>query len=140
MTSSPACYSCTCVYINMYFFFVFFFMQTVFFLPAVMIASACTCITAHFSLFSSLSPSFPLSLSLSPSPSLPLSFPLPPYSPVDVYFASCSHDTTARLWVTDLAYPLRIFAGHTSGVNVSWNKREGERRKRGREGGRRQVC
>ena len=40
-------------------------------------------------------------------------------SPVDVYFVSCSHDTTARLWSCDLAYPLRIFAGHTAGVNVS---------------------
>ena len=42
-----------------------------------------------------------------------------PCSPVDVYFVSCSHDTTARLWSCDLTYPLRIFAGHTSGVNVS---------------------
>ena len=40
-------------------------------------------------------------------------------SPVDVYFASCSHDTTARLWSADLVYPLRIFAGHTASVNVS---------------------
>ena len=36
----------------------------------------------------------------------------------DVYFVSCSHDTMARLWTCDLTYPLRIFAGHTSGVNV----------------------
>ena len=41
------------------------------------------------------------------------------FRPVEVYFASCSHDNTARLWSTDLAYPLRIFAGHTSAVNVS---------------------
>ena len=32
---------------------------------------------------------------------------------------SCSHDTTARLWACDMAYPLRIFAGHTADVNVS---------------------
>lgn len=39
-------------------------------------------------------------------------------SPVDVYFASASYDRTARLWATDLVYPLRIFAGHTAGVDV----------------------
>jgi len=27
------------------------------------------------------------------------------------YFATCSHDRTARLWSTDHIYPLRIFAG-----------------------------
>lgn len=40
------------------------------------------------------------------------------HSPVDVYFASASYDRTARLWATDLVYPLRIFAGHTAGVDV----------------------
>ena len=68
------------------------------------------------------SPSFPSSL---PSASLLpllllLTFPCnhPPLSPVDVYFTSSSYDQTARLWCTDLAFPLRIFAGHTGGVNV----------------------
>ncbi len=28
------------------------------------------------------------------------------------YFASASHDTTARLWGMDRAHALRIFAGH----------------------------
>lgn len=28
-------------------------------------------------------------------------------------------DNTARLWTCDLVYPLRVFAGHTSSVNVS---------------------
>ena len=40
------------------------------------------------------------------------------HSPVDVYFASASYDRTARLWATDLVYPLRIFAGHTAAVDV----------------------
>ncbi|KAI6650371.1 hypothetical protein LOD99_6047 [Oopsacas minuta] len=33
------------------------------------------------------------------------------------YFASSSQDGTARLWSTELLYPLRIFSGHCSGVN-----------------------
>lgn len=40
------------------------------------------------------------------------------FSPVDVQFASAGMDRTTRLWTTDLTYPLRIFAGHTSDVNV----------------------
>lgn len=42
-------------------------------------------------------------------------------SPIGVHFASASMDHTARLWTTDLTYPLRVFAGHTSSVNVSVN-------------------
>ena len=38
---------------------------------------------------------------------------------MDLYFASVSYDKTARLWSTDTAYPLRIFSGHTAGVDVS---------------------
>ena len=33
------------------------------------------------------------------------------------HFASASQDGTARLWSTELLYPLRIFAGHYSAVN-----------------------
>ena len=39
-------------------------------------------------------------------------------SPKGLYFASCSHDRTARLWTTESPHPLRIFAGHFSDVNV----------------------
>lgn len=34
------------------------------------------------------------------------------------YFATASEDKTARIWSTERKYPLRIFAGHTSGVNT----------------------
>lgn len=40
------------------------------------------------------------------------------FSPLGYYFATASHDRTARLWSTDHIYPLRIFAGHLSDVNV----------------------
>jgi WD40 repeat protein len=48
-------------------------------------------------------------------------------SPKGLYFASCSHDRTARLWTTENPHPLRIFAGHFSDVNVSvmWFKHQG---------------
>ena len=42
------------------------------------------------------------------------------FSPIGIYFASCSHDNTARLWSSDTLYPLRVFVGHLSGVDVSW--------------------
>lgn len=35
------------------------------------------------------------------------------------YFATASHDRTARLWATDQHQPLRVFAGHFSDVDVS---------------------
>ncbi|KAJ3295779.1 Transcription initiation factor TFIID subunit 5 [Borealophlyctis nickersoniae] len=35
-----------------------------------------------------------------------------------VYFATASHDKTARLWSCDHIYPLRIFAGHLSDVDT----------------------
>ena len=41
------------------------------------------------------------------------------FSPIGIYFASCSHDNTARLWSSDTVYPLRVFVGHLSGVDVS---------------------
>ena len=41
------------------------------------------------------------------------------FSPHGYYFASCSHDRTARLWATDSYQPLRVFAGHISDVDVS---------------------
>jgi transcription initiation factor TFIID subunit 5 len=40
------------------------------------------------------------------------------FSPLGYYFATASHDRTARLWSTDHIYPLRIFAGHLSDVDV----------------------
>ena len=40
------------------------------------------------------------------------------FSPHDLYFATASNDRTARLWKSDHIYPLRIFAGHFSDVNV----------------------
>lgn len=56
--------------------------------------------------------------------------PLP--SPRGHYFATASHDRTARLWSTDHPQPLRILAGHVSDVNVrfcmlltSFNRRWG---------------
>uniref|UniRef100_A0A7S0TBX3 Uncharacterized protein n=1 Tax=Elphidium margaritaceum TaxID=933848 RepID=A0A7S0TBX3_9EUKA len=38
------------------------------------------------------------------------------FSPLGLYFATASHDRTARLWSTDKGVPLRIFAGHLSDV------------------------
>jgi len=43
------------------------------------------------------------------------------FSPHDLYFATASNDRTARLWKSDHIYPLRIFAGHFSDVNVCLN-------------------
>jgi transcription initiation factor TFIID subunit 5 len=40
------------------------------------------------------------------------------FSPLGYYFATASHDRTARLWSTDHVFPLRIFAGHLSDVEV----------------------
>lgn len=40
------------------------------------------------------------------------------HSPLGYYFVSCSHDRTARLWSTEQVTPLRIFAGHSSDVDV----------------------
>ena len=39
-------------------------------------------------------------------------------SNLDVYFVSASMDQTARLWNLEYNYPLRIFAGHNSSVDV----------------------
>lgn len=41
------------------------------------------------------------------------------FSPVGHYFASASHDRTARIWSMDRIQPLRIMAGHLSDVDVS---------------------
>ena len=41
------------------------------------------------------------------------------YSPAGHYFASASHDRTARIWSMDRIQPLRIMAGHLSDVDVS---------------------
>lgn len=41
------------------------------------------------------------------------------FSPFGHYFASCSHDRTARIWGMDRVQPLRIMAGHLSDVDVS---------------------
>ncbi len=40
------------------------------------------------------------------------------FSPLGYYFATASHDRTAKLWSTDHIFPLRVFAGHLSDVNV----------------------
>lgn len=40
------------------------------------------------------------------------------FGPFGFYFATASHDRTARLWTCDHTYPLRIFAGHLSDVDV----------------------
>jgi len=37
----------------------------------------------------------------------------------DSYFISASLDKTLRLWNTEYACPLRIFAGHNDSVDVS---------------------
>lgn len=42
------------------------------------------------------------------------------FSPVGHYFASSSHDRTARIWSMDRIQPLRIMAGHLSDVDVSY--------------------
>jgi WD40 repeat protein len=41
------------------------------------------------------------------------------FSPVGHYFASASHDRTARIWSMDKIQPLRIMAGHLADVDVS---------------------
>lgn len=41
------------------------------------------------------------------------------FSPLGHYFASTSHDRTARIWSMDRIQPLRIMAGHLSDVDVS---------------------
>ena len=41
------------------------------------------------------------------------------FSPFGYYFASASHDKTARLWITDHHQPIRVFFGHFSDVDVS---------------------
>ncbi|KAK1317483.1 hypothetical protein QJS10_CPA05g02196 [Acorus calamus] len=44
------------------------------------------------------------------------------FSPVGHYFASASHDRTARIWSMDRIQPLRILAGHLSDVDcVQWH-------------------
>ena len=45
------------------------------------------------------------------------------FSPSGYYFASAGGDSTARLWATDRAAPLRLFSGHTAAnVNcVEWH-------------------
>ncbi|XP_022889781.1 transcription initiation factor TFIID subunit 5-like isoform X5 [Olea europaea var. sylvestris] len=44
------------------------------------------------------------------------------FSPVGHYFASASHDRTARIWSMDRIQPLRIMAGHLSDVDcVQWH-------------------
>ena len=43
----------------------------------------------------------------------------PIYSPVGVHFATASFDRTAQLWSCDATYPIRLFAGHNSSVDVS---------------------
>ena len=40
------------------------------------------------------------------------------FSPFSFYFATASHDRTARLWSSEHITPLRIFAGHLSDVDV----------------------
>ena len=40
-------------------------------------------------------------------------------SSTGAFFASCSHDRTARLWSPDRLYPIRTFIGHTMDVDVS---------------------
>jgi transcription initiation factor TFIID subunit 5 len=42
------------------------------------------------------------------------------FGPYGTYFATASHDRTARLWSCEYPYPLRIFAGHLSDVDVSF--------------------
>ncbi|KAH6761508.1 TBP-associated factor 5 [Perilla frutescens var. hirtella] len=45
-----------------------------------------------------------------------------PFSPMGHYFASASHDRTARIWSMDRIQPLRIMAGHLSDVDcVQWH-------------------
>uniref|UniRef100_A0A804KMN9 TFIID subunit TAF5 NTD2 domain-containing protein n=1 Tax=Musa acuminata subsp. malaccensis TaxID=214687 RepID=A0A804KMN9_MUSAM len=44
------------------------------------------------------------------------------FSPVGHYFASSSHDRTARIWSMERIQPLRIMAGHLSDVDcVQWH-------------------
>lgn len=49
------------------------------------------------------------------------------WGPMGVYFASGSRDRTARLWSSDRVTPLRMYTGHLSDVNVSYQCHTGER-------------
>ena len=40
------------------------------------------------------------------------------WSPMGIYFTTASRDRTARLWSTDRTPTLRIYAGHSSDVDV----------------------
>lgn len=40
------------------------------------------------------------------------------FGPYGHYFATGSHDRTARLWSLERPYPLRVFSGHLSDVEV----------------------
>ena len=42
------------------------------------------------------------------------------FSPQGYYFATASIDKTARLWSVDHLFPLRIFVGHLSDVEVKY--------------------
>lgn len=41
-------------------------------------------------------------------------------SALNMYIATGSHDKTARLWILDKTYPLRLFAGHYGSITVSF--------------------
>jgi transcription initiation factor TFIID subunit 5 len=44
------------------------------------------------------------------------------FSPLGYYFATASHDHTARIFSTDHVFPLRILAGHLSDVDcIAWH-------------------
>lgn len=43
------------------------------------------------------------------------------FGPEGLYFATASSDRTARLWSCDQIYPLRVFVGHLSDVEVRKN-------------------
>jgi transcription initiation factor TFIID subunit 5 len=40
------------------------------------------------------------------------------FGPLGYYFATAGHDKCALLWSTNHVYPLRVFSGHISDVNV----------------------
>jgi len=40
------------------------------------------------------------------------------FSSLGFYFATTSHDRSARLWCTNHTHPLRVFAGHLSDANI----------------------
>ena len=92
----------------------------------------CVCMCIRVSVYTHIAPTdstcdcvrgwallnMPCGLPMPPPPRPPTPLFVVCCSPVEVYFATASMDRTARLWSCDSVYPIRVFAGHNSAVDV----------------------